>query len=45
MAGKKLEAVAEAAKQAPGRGLPPVHLWNPANCGEIDIRIARDGRW
>ncbi len=28
-----------------GRPLPPVHLWNPPNCGEIDIRIARDGRW
>lgn len=28
-----------------GKGLPPVHLWNPAHCGEIDIRIARDGRW
>jgi len=25
--------------------LPPVHLWEPAYCGEIDIRIARDGRW
>ena len=25
--------------------LPPVHLWNPAHCGDIDIRIARDGVW
>ena len=41
----KLEGVAEAAKQAPGRGLPPVHLWNPAHSGEIDIVIGRDGRW
>ena len=40
-----LEAVAAAAKQAPGRGLPPVHLWNPAHCGEIDIVIRRDGLW
>ena len=31
--------------QAPGRGLPPVHLWNPAHCGEIDIVIRRDGLW
>ena len=23
----------------------PVHLWNPSSCGEIDIRIARDGTW
>jgi hypothetical protein len=41
----KLEGVAQAAKQAPGRGLPPVHLWNPAHSGEIDIVIARDGSW
>lgn len=41
----KLEGVAEAAKQAPGRGLPPVHLWNPAHSGEIDIVIGRDGGW
>ncbi len=27
------------------RRLPPVHLWNPAFCGDIDMRIARDGRW
>jgi hypothetical protein len=27
------------------RGLPPVHLWNPPNCGEIDIRIRKDGLW
>ena len=33
-----LNAVAEAAKQAPGKGLPPVHLWHPEHCGEIDIR-------
>jgi hypothetical protein len=40
-----LEGVAEAVKQAPGRGLPPVHLWTPAHSGEIDIRIATDGAW
>ncbi|MCY1404752.1 hypothetical protein D9M71_199710 [compost metagenome] len=27
------------------KGLPPVHLWNPAFCGDIDMRIARDGAW
>jgi hypothetical protein len=31
--------------QAPGRGLPPVHLWNPAHSGEIDIVIRPDGSW
>ena len=40
-----LQAVADAARQAKGRGLPPVHLWNPPHCGDIDIRIARDGTW
>jgi hypothetical protein len=43
--GKGLDQVAAAVKQAPGRGLPPVHLWNPAHSGDIDIRIARDGSW
>ncbi len=40
-----LDSVISAAKQTPGRGLPPVHLWNPAHCGEIDIVIKPDGRW
>lgn len=40
-----LEGVVAAAKQAPSRGLPPVHLWNPSHCGDIDIRIRRDGVW
>ncbi|PZQ61071.1 MAG: DUF1285 domain-containing protein [Phenylobacterium zucineum] len=40
-----LEGVVAAAKQAPGRGLPPVHLWHPEHCGEIDIVIKTDGRW
>ncbi|MGH6872235.1 MAG: DUF1285 domain-containing protein [Rhizomicrobium sp.] len=30
---------------ADGRRLPPVEKWNPAHCGDIDIRIARDGTW
>lgn len=28
-----------------GKGLPPVQLWNPDFCGDIDMRIARDGTW
>src|ERR1700682_3221652 len=45
-AGGGLEKVISAAKaQAPGRGLPPVHLWNPAHCGEIDIVIKKSGLW
>ncbi|WP_422444936.1 MULTISPECIES: DUF1285 domain-containing protein [unclassified Endozoicomonas] len=27
------------------KGLPPVHSWNPPFCGDIDMRISRDGRW
>jgi hypothetical protein len=39
-------AVKDAANASPaGRGLPPVHLWNPAFCGDIDMRIASDGTW
>jgi hypothetical protein len=40
-----LDGVIAAAKQAPGRGLPPVHLWNPTHCGDIDIVIKRNGLW
>ncbi|WP_299476946.1 DUF1285 domain-containing protein [Cypionkella sp.] len=36
-----LAAVQSAAKKGP----PPVHLWHPPFCGDIDMRIARDGTW
>jgi uncharacterized protein len=26
-------------------GLPPVELWNPPFCGDLDMRIAADGTW
>ncbi len=38
-------AANEAAKTAAGKGLPPVHLWNPPFCGDLDMRIAADGTW
>jgi uncharacterized protein len=38
-----IEGVVRAAEAA--RGLPPVHLWNPTHCGDIDIVIKSDGRW
>ena len=39
-------ALADAARAASKeRGLPPVHLWNPPFCGDLDMRIARDGTW
>src|SRR5262249_54758309 len=40
-----LEGIAGAARKAGGKGLPPVHLWNPPYCGDIDMRIAGDGTW
>lgn len=32
-------------KSIQDKKLPPVHLWNPEFCGEIDIEIKRDGAW
>jgi hypothetical protein len=40
-----LEAIAGTARKAGTKGLPPVHLWNPPYCGDIDMRIATDGTW
>ncbi|RZW08878.1 MAG: DUF1285 domain-containing protein [Rhodobacteraceae bacterium] len=39
------EGIAASARAASKRGLPPVHLWDPPDCGDLDIRIARDGTW
>ncbi|SEQ41972.1 hypothetical protein SAMN05428995_104203 [Loktanella sp. DSM 29012] len=40
------EGLAEAANKAQkAGGLPPVDKWNPDFCGDIDMRIARDGTW
>jgi hypothetical protein len=40
------EALAAAAREA-GKtgGLPPVHLWNPPFCGDLDMEIRVDGSW
>jgi hypothetical protein len=38
-------AARDAAGTAAGKTLPPVHLWNPPFCGDLDMRIARDGTW
>lgn len=35
----------EAKKATGGKSLPPVHLWNPDFCGDIDMVINRDGSW
>lgn len=39
------ESLAAAAGAAAKKGPPPVHLWNPPFCGDLDMRIARDGTW
>ncbi|MCT4577891.1 DUF1285 domain-containing protein [Donghicola sp.] len=37
--------IAAAARAASKGGLPPIHKWNPPFCGDLDMRIARDGTW
>lgn len=37
--------VLRAANRHAKSGNPPVHLWNPPFCGDLDMRIARDGTW
>lgn len=32
-------------KQIKDKKHPPVHLWNPDFCGDLDMKIARDGTW
>src|SRR4051794_40489064 len=45
-ANQNLYGLTTAAKNAAaGKGLPPVHLWNPPFCGDLDMRIASDGTW
>ncbi|WP_089269530.1 DUF1285 domain-containing protein [Puniceibacterium sediminis] len=39
------EGIAASIRAAKGRGLPPVEKWNPPFCGDLDMRIARDGTW
>ena len=39
-----LEAITGALKGA-GKAAPPVELWNPPFCGDLDMRIAADGTW
>ncbi len=39
------DGIAAAAQKATKKGPPPVHLWNPPFCGDLDMRIARDGTW
>ena len=51
MSGQKIvtpsaESIAASAMEAQkGKALPPVEKWNPPFCGDLDMRIARDGTW
>jgi hypothetical protein len=38
-------SVLEEAGKAAGKDPPPVHLWNPPFCGDLDMRISADGTW
>ena len=38
-------SLADIARLAEDKKLPPVDRWNPEHCGDSEMRIARDGRW
>ncbi len=38
-------SLAEIARLAEEKKLPPVDKWNPSHCGHSAMRIARDGTW
>ncbi|MBV1790582.1 DUF1285 domain-containing protein [Marinobacterium sp. D7] len=44
MAGINLADLSHGLEQQ-GQGIPPLEQWNPEFCGDIDMRIARDGTW
>lgn len=39
------ESLAATATSASKKGPPPVHLWDPPFCGDLDMVIRRDGTW
>ncbi|MEJ7934773.1 DUF1285 domain-containing protein [Sphingobium sp. AN558] len=38
-------SLADIARLVSEKRLPPVEKWNPAHCGDSEMRIARDGTW
>ena len=38
-------SLAEIARLAEEKRLPPVENWHPTHCGDSEMRIARDGTW
>jgi len=46
LSGALLKGIEQASAAASGKkGLPPVEMWNPPFCGDLDMRIAADGTW
>ncbi len=43
--GPRPEDLAAAVTKAARKGPPPVHLWNPPFCGDLDMEIRADGTW
>ncbi|MET0313839.1 MAG: DUF1285 domain-containing protein [Hansschlegelia sp.] len=41
----RMQALAEAAREACSRGPAPVEKWNPSHCGTLDLVIKADGAW
>ncbi|TMV91365.1 DUF1285 domain-containing protein [Thioclava sp. BHET1] len=39
------DGLADAARRAARKGPPPVHLWDPPFCGDLDMEIRTDGSW
>lgn len=44
-AAQAVKGLTQAQQGFPERGPAPVHLWNPPFCGDIGLKIARDGAW
>ena len=40
-----LDGIVKEVQRQGAKGPPPVHLWNPPFCGDLDMRIATDGTW
>jgi len=43
--GLKLGGLEAALREAGDRRIPPVECWDPPYCGDIGLRILRDGTW
>lgn len=44
-AAQAVKGLAQVQQSFPARGPAPVHLWNPPFCGDIGLKINRNGAW